>query len=56
MSKGFLFWLLMILWLVLSLWFYWPVGGGAYYVLGLPVLMFVLLALLGWQVFGAPVK
>ena len=52
MSRGLLFWILMILWLIFSLWWSWPVAEGAYYVLGLPVLQFVLLALLGWKVFG----
>ena len=56
MSRGLLFWLLMLLWLVLSIWWAWPVAGGGYLVLGLPVLLFVLLALLGWQAFGPPVR
>ena len=59
MSRGLLFWLLMVLWLVLSVYWYWPaagVAGAGYLVLGLPVLIFLLLGLLGWQVFGPPVK
>lgn len=55
MTLGFIFWLLMILWLVL----------GAYTnrtALGTPLawggslLMFILLFLLGWQTFGWPIK
>ena len=54
MSIGFIFWLLMILWLVFGIWSFrgappnWPfVGGSAF--------MFVLLFLLGWKVFGWPI-
>lgn len=56
MTRGFLFWLLMLLWLVFSLYWYWPAGGVGYVVLGLPLLLFVLLALLGWSVFGPAVR
>lgn len=56
MTRGLLFWILMILWLIFSFYFYWPAAGTGYLVLGGPVLIFVLLALLGWQVFGAPIK
>ena len=58
MSRGFVFWFLMLLWLVFSLWWWWPAPGVAYgyLALGFPLLIFVLLALLGWQVFGPPVK
>lgn len=57
MSRELLFWVLMLLWLVFGLW--------SDYVPGQPypvrngigtVLLFVLFAVLGWQVFGAPVK
>lgn len=53
MTRGLLFWILMLLWLLLSL--YWNWGGG-YVVLATPLLIFLLLALLGWQVFGPPIK
>lgn len=52
MSFGLLFWILMLLWLVGWFWtrptpvFGWPV---------LPdLLLFILIGLLGWKVFGAP--
>jgi hypothetical protein len=50
MSVGFLFWILMILWLVFGFW-QWgmtPLFGGN-------LLLWVLLALLGWKVFGFPI-
>jgi hypothetical protein len=57
MTKQLLFWVLMLIWLVFSLWFDYvpgqpyPMRRGIY-----GVLLFVLLAVLGWAVFGAPVK
>lgn len=53
MTLGFLFWLLMILWLLFGL--YWnrtDIQGGNYGILGGNLLLFVLLFLLGWKVFG----
>jgi hypothetical protein len=54
MSIGFVFWLLMILWLVFGIWSYraapasWPFAAGNGF-------MFVLLFLIGWKVFGWPI-
>ncbi len=56
MTKGLIFWLLMILWFIFGMWVAWPLGNGPYYPLGGNVLLFVLLALLGWRTFGSPVK
>jgi hypothetical protein len=58
MTKGLLFWILMILWLIFGLFTTWPAGGGALVVfapVGGMLLLWILLALLGWQVFGAAV-
>jgi hypothetical protein len=52
MSRGLLFWILMILWLIFGLWAAWPLGWG----FGSTALLFILLGLLGWQVFGPVVK
>lgn len=54
MTRGLLFWFLMILWAlsvlfggrVLGEWSVWASAG----------LLFILFALLGWQVFGPPIK
>lgn len=47
----------MILWLILGFVANWTViQGGAYGLAGFNLLLFVLLGLLGWQVFGSPVK
>ena len=53
MSIGLLFWILMILWVVLGVVVVLPAArGGQYAVAGNSLLLFILLALLGWQVFG----
>jgi hypothetical protein len=57
MTIGFLFWLLMILWLIFGLWCSWPAAAPdgsprAYWPLGGNLLLFILLFLLGWRVFG----
>jgi hypothetical protein len=54
MSFGLLFWILMILWLVFGLWTNWPAAvQGQYGPFGGNLLLFILLLLLGWAVFGA---
>jgi hypothetical protein len=54
MTLGLAYWILMLIWLVLGLY----VGyiGASHYVLGGNILLFILLLLLGWQVFGAPLR
>lgn len=49
MPIGVLFWVLMVLWVVLGLWV--SIGLGAP-LIGFNLLLFVLIALLGWKVFG----
>ncbi len=53
MTIGFVFWLLMILWLLCGV--YWNRGdirGGNYGILGGNLMLFILLFLLGWKAFG----
>ncbi len=54
MSVAFVFWLLMLLWLIFGFVFFWPMGGS-WYPVGGNLLLFVLLGLLGWKVFGFPI-
>jgi len=60
MTVGFLFWFLMLVFLLLGL--YWigppPAEGRPAWLRprGLLALLYVLLFLLGWQVFGWPIK
>jgi hypothetical protein len=54
MPFGLLFWILMLLWLVFGLYSNWPgIARGPYFPVGNSLLLFVLLLLLGWRVFGA---
>ena len=47
-----LFWVIMLLWLVLGLWSTWPNIRA-----GVPnLILFLLLLILGWRVFGAPLQ
>lgn len=56
MSKGLLFWILMILWFIFGLGLlFWP-RNEAYYRAGPMLLEFVLFVILGWATFGPPVK
>ena len=53
MPIGVLFWTIMIFWFLFGL--YWnraDIQGGNYGMLGGNLLLFVLLGLLGWKVFG----
>lgn len=52
MPIGLLFWLLMVLWLVLGAVWIWPRDPEHRYAFGGSLLLWVLLALLGWKVFG----
>jgi len=59
MQKGLLFWILMLLWLVLGLYMSWTTGGGSSGNYGPgagTLLLFVLIALLGWKTFGPPLQ
>ncbi len=55
MPIGILFYVLMLLWLVFGLWWNWPVEGK-YGPIGGNLLLFLLLLLLGWKVFGPPLQ
>jgi len=57
MSIGLIFWILMLLWLVMGFWLYWP-GRPAqpYGMFGTTLFLFVLFLLLGWRVFGAAIQ
>lgn len=53
MSIGLLFWILMVLWFVLGAYSNWPnANAGPHFQMGSNLLLFVLLFLLGWGIFG----
>lgn len=54
MSLSLAYWILMLLWLVFGLWSNWPAAGGIR-PLGNTLLLFLLLVIVGWKIFGAPV-
>lgn len=54
MTKAFLFWILMILWLIFGILI--PHWGAYTMAAGGSLLEFILFGLLGWQVFGKPVN
>ncbi len=52
MSIAVAYWVLMLVWLALGLWSVWPnIRAG-----GPNLILFLLLALVGWKLFGAPVQ
>ncbi len=51
MTIGLAFWILMLLWLVFGLWRSWP----DHYLVGGNLMLFILMLLLGWKAFGAPI-
>jgi len=57
MNLSMLFWVIMIVWLLFGLWSSWPAAGGTngFRGIGGHILVWVLLAILGWQVFGAAI-
>jgi hypothetical protein len=52
MSFALMYWVLMLIWLVFGLWANWPLNPKAS---GGTLLLFILLVILGWKVFGQPV-
>lgn len=55
MTFSLAFWILMLLWLVLQIRSSWPFAGPASYYSFAPwLLLFFIIGLLGWGVFGAP--
>lgn len=55
MTRGLAYWILMLVWLVVGLaWhFAWI---GAFGIFGVALIPFLLFCLLGWQVFGPPLR
>ena len=54
MSFSLCYWILMLIWLVFGIWSNWPIARTSVRPLGGTVLLFILLVLLGWAEFGAP--
>jgi hypothetical protein len=61
MTLGLAYWILMLIWLIFGLIWSWPIvatgtGYHAFFPLGGTLLIFVLFLLIGWQVFGPPIR
>jgi hypothetical protein len=56
MSRALAFWILMLIWFVFALAVFGGFVVGTYAVGGGALLHFILFLLLGWQVFGAPLR
>jgi hypothetical protein len=55
MTRGLAFWVLMLIWLIVGIAWHFAMLG-TYGVLGVALIPFLLFALLGWQVFGPPLR
>ena len=56
MTLGLVFWILMLLWLLFGAWGTLGRPGWPYFWQGHGLLLFILLLLLGWASFGAPIR
>jgi hypothetical protein len=54
MTLGLCFYVLMLIWFVFGLFWHFGAVSGPYGLVANSVLLFVLVLLLGWQVFGPP--
>ncbi len=54
MTKRLCFWVLMLLWLIFGIAWHFALFAGA--IFGLALIPFLLIGLLGWQVFGPPLQ
>ncbi len=52
MGAGIWFWILYVVSLLITGWFWWPLNADR----GPHLIIFVLIGLLGWGVFGAPIR
>lgn len=55
MSIGIVYWIIILLWLIFGLWQSWPTPGTKPWTMGGNIVLFILLVLLGWRVFGPPI-
>jgi hypothetical protein len=56
MTLGLAFWIIMLIWAVFSLAFHFGYVAGVYGGGVDILLLFVLFAILGWQIFGPPIR
>lgn len=56
MTLGLAYWILMLIWLIFGLYLGWSDFAANRFYVGGNLMLFILLLLLGWQVFGAPLR
>ena len=56
MSAGIWFWIIYVLCVLFGAWVDWPQSPEARWPFGRTLVIFVLLGLLGWGIFGPPIK
>lgn len=56
MSSGLAFWIIMLIWLLFSTWSAWQAQAGQWPFWSGNFVVFALLLLLGWKVFGPPIN
>jgi hypothetical protein len=55
MTRALAFWILMLIWLIVGIAYHFALLG-TYGLWGIALIPFLLFALLGWQVFGPPLR
>lgn len=56
MTRGLIFWVLMLIWFVFGIGLFTGFIHGALALAGGSLLQFILFLLLGWQVYGPPIR
>jgi hypothetical protein len=56
MTLGLAFWIIMLIWFIWGIAMHFGYVGGAIGATANVVLLFILFLILGWQVFGAPLR
>jgi hypothetical protein len=56
MTLGLCFWIIMLIWFVFGLAIHFAFVAGTYGAIGGTLLLFILFLILGWQVFGPPLR
>ena len=57
MTLALIYWILMFLWLIFGIWSnYGTIRSGQWYPFGGNLLLWILLLILGWATFGAPIR
>lgn len=56
MTLGLVFWIIMLVWVLFNFWGYWQPPQAPWFPWGGNAILFILLLILGWGLFGAPIR